>query len=109
MEMCIVLIENTKEGIMIIVIMVLVAVWLIICVLTASEFDSIAEKKGYSGYFKWCFWLGMIGWLMVIALPDKKSTEEIKRTIQNYENKEIRSKQGVSVLNNKNDERLPPL
>lgn len=30
-------------------------------------------KKGHSNrkYFWWCFWLGFVGWAMVIALPDR--------------------------------------
>lgn len=45
---------------------------LILSAITAKKFESIANMKGHSGYFWWCFWLGVIGWAMVIALPDRK-------------------------------------
>lgn len=39
----------------------------------AREFRRIAEDKGHKGrrYFHFCFWLGFVGMLMVIALPDR--------------------------------------
>lgn len=39
----------------------------------AREFRRIAEDKGHNGrrYFHFCFWLGLVGMLMVIALPDR--------------------------------------
>ena len=39
----------------------------------AKEFYSAAVTKGYSNkkYLWYCFFLGMIGYLMVIALPNK--------------------------------------
>ena len=43
-----------------------------ISAITARKFDHIANAKGHSGYFGWCFFLGVIGWAMVIALPDRK-------------------------------------
>lgn len=38
----------------------------------AKEFASIADDKGYreGRYFWFCFFLGIVGYLMVIALPD---------------------------------------
>lgn len=41
-------------------------------VLIARKFASIAEMKGHQGYFWWCLLLGVVGWAMVIALPDRK-------------------------------------
>ena len=42
----------------------------------AKRFDEIAQMKGQppEAYFWWCFWLGVIGWAMVIALPDRAGT-----------------------------------
>lgn len=42
----------------------------------SSEFGRIAEEKGFSAqhYRRMCFWLGLIGVLMVIALPDRKGS-----------------------------------
>ena len=38
--------------------------------LIADKFESIANEKGHSGFFWWCFWLGIVGYMMVLALPD---------------------------------------
>lgn len=38
----------------------------------AEKYQSIARKKGHTeNYWNWCFWLGIVGWLLVIALPDR--------------------------------------
>ena len=39
----------------------------------AKEFYAIAVEIGHSNRksFWWCFWLGFVGWAMVIALPDR--------------------------------------
>ena len=50
-----------------------IGVVLVIDYFAASKFEEIAEMKGHSGYFAWCFWLGIIGWCMVIALPDRSN------------------------------------
>ena len=55
--------------------MLLVILWviyLIVVVKVSEKFESIAEMKGHNGYFWWCFWLGPVGWAMVIALPDRR-------------------------------------
>lgn len=51
---------------------------LLISYLVADEFDKIVIMKGYpkGKYFWWCFLLGIIGWLMVIALPDRVSEKQ---------------------------------
>lgn len=46
-------------------------IMLVFNVIVAPKFASIAEEKGYTGYFWWCFFLGIVGWMMVIALPDR--------------------------------------
>lgn len=48
-----------------------VAIWLDYYI--AKQFESVANAKGYIGaqYFHLCFWLGMIGYLLIIALPDR--------------------------------------
>lgn len=62
----------------------IILVSLLVCLLmlfiywfSAYEFRDIAELKGYDGgkYFWWCFLTGVIGWAMVIALPDRKSKD----------------------------------
>lgn len=46
---------------------------LFVSAIVASEFRNIAEMKGHEGkpYFWFTFFFGIIGMLMVIALPDR--------------------------------------
>ncbi len=39
----------------------------------AKEFYKIAEDKGYHGrkYFWWAFLLPVVGYLMIVAMPDR--------------------------------------
>ena len=60
-------------------VLVFCTVALLILGITADKFEAIANLKGHSGYYWWCFWLGVIGWAMVIALPDRRS--EIKSSV----------------------------
>lgn len=53
-------------------VVIFLIVYLVFCFIVASKFDDIALMKGHEGYFKWCFWLSIIGWMMVIALPDRR-------------------------------------
>ena len=46
----------------------------------ASKFEQIASLKGYGKEihsFAMCFWLGIVGYLYVIALPDLKREAQI--------------------------------
>ena len=48
-------------------------IYLIVSYIVASKFETIAIQKGYDSSihsFAMCFWLGIIGYLYVIALPD---------------------------------------
>lgn len=49
---------------------------LVINYIAARKFESIAIDKGYTPEddhpFAMCFWLGIIGYLYVCAMPDKK-------------------------------------
>ena len=58
--------------------------------IVARKFEAIAEGKGYTAEqahpFAMCFWLGIIGMIYVLALPDKKALavqEEILRELRN--------------------------
>ena len=59
---------------------------IIICAAFASAFKKIAEEKGHDGskYFWLCFLFGVIGMIMVAALPDRKLMEALpdKQTIK---------------------------
>lgn len=74
-----------------------VIVYIIINVFVAGKFDSIANMKGHEGYFSWCFVLGVIGWAMVIALPDRN------QSIVKYESV------SAAPATASDDERLPEL
>lgn len=54
----------------------ILAIILVIDWFAAKQFHEIAKMKGHPErkYLWWCFWLGMIGWLMVVALPDRRNT-----------------------------------
>lgn len=47
-------------------------------VLIAFQFNRIAHRKGYRNdtYFWQCFFFGLAGWLMVVALPLESDAEE---------------------------------
>lgn len=42
----------------------------------AKQFEAAANEKGYYGrrFFHLCFWLGAVGYFLVIALPDRGKT-----------------------------------
>lgn len=62
---------------MIILILILIAVVLAIQFFIATEFYNVANEKGYdSKKYLWIpFLFGIVGYLLVIALPNKKNTE----------------------------------
>lgn len=64
---------------MVVLIIIVGAVALWICYLVAKEFYKIAEMKGFpeSKYLWIPFFLGIVGWMLVIALPDRR-----KQTVQ---------------------------
>lgn len=51
-----------------------IVIALVIDYFIAKKFSDIAEMKGHEGntYFWFTFWLGLVGMLMVIALPEKE-------------------------------------
>lgn len=48
---------------------------LVVNYVIADNFMTIAQDKGHNErkYFHFCFWLGIVGYLMVVALPDRRS------------------------------------
>ena len=66
--------------------------------LVASKFEDIAFKKGYDTSihsFAMCFWLGIVGYLYVIALPNLNNhnnshsdsiEENVNKTSENEQN-----------------------
>ncbi len=59
----------------------------------AKEFYSIAIAKGYNSkkYLWYCFFLGIVGYLMVIAIPDENILKQLS-------NKNIVTKQANDEL-----------
>ena len=57
---------------MIFALLVPIAIVIILAVFIAKKFSYVAEEKGYdqSQFFWICFFLGIVGWLLVILLPD---------------------------------------
>lgn len=50
----------------------------------AEEYQSIASRKGYCGrkYFWWSFFLGFVGYLMVVALPERRGPWPEEKTTE---------------------------
>lgn len=59
------------------------AFWMFISFFVAEEFFKVAKMKGYSEvkYFWISFFLGIIGYLLIIALPHNQCNETSKRDI----------------------------
>ena len=55
------------------VVLIACAIGLAIHWYLANQFLAIAEEKGFNDrkYLWICFWLGVAGWIMVCALPDR--------------------------------------
>ena len=53
--------------------LLVIALILIIWFKAAKNMARIAADKGYTErkWFHYCFWLGLIGFLMICAMPDK--------------------------------------
>ena len=65
---------------------VILIVALIIAIWMANKMCRVADDKGYDSssehIFAVCFWLGLFGYLYVIALPDKKN-QKLLESIKN--------------------------
>lgn len=54
-------------------ILLIVIVYFVLASIIAGWFSKVASEKGYSSpkYFWICFFMGLVGQLLVIALPDR--------------------------------------
>lgn len=54
-------------------ILLIVIVYFVLASIIAGWFSEVAREKGYSSpkYFWICFFMGLVGQLLVIALPDR--------------------------------------
>ena len=60
--------------------LIILAVWLVINWLISEEFYTVACNKGFEErkYFLYCFLFGIVGYLLVIALPTLDDEEKSK-------------------------------
>lgn len=67
-------------------IILMVTIFLVIDILISLEFHKVAIEKGYSRmkYFWMCFFLGIVGYLLVIALPDRAGNPVYKQSNNQY-------------------------
>ena len=79
----------------------IISIAILINIFIASKFSTIAEEKGHDGstYFWWCFILGMIGYIMVAALPDYHS----RKSNTDDKSKNTSTNKSSNVSNNKLD------
>lgn len=64
----------------VIIILAVAALIIWINYLIAEEFYTVVKAKGYfyeRKYFWICFFLGMVGYLLVIALPDRSGVQKV--------------------------------
>lgn len=68
---------------MLFLIFLVLVVWVVISYVMADKMKLVAIKKGYAGNiaFHSCFWLGIIGYLFVISLPDLVQRKQLKEII----------------------------
>ena len=54
-------------------------VWFAVSWFAAGEFYKLAEDKGYHGrkYFWWAFLLPLVGYLMIVAMPDRGREQRV--------------------------------
>lgn len=89
-------------------------IMLIVNLVVASYMQDVAFTKGYdtnAHAFAMCFWLGIIGVLYVIALPDLVARANQERIIEQQE-KMIKCLCGEANINTTEsvvDDELPPL
>ena len=88
---------------------IIVIIAIILSVVISSKFQEIAEMKGHSGgpYFWFTFFFGIIGMLMVVALPDhsNKTTETAPVTF--FQPKQEPDTRPIATVNNPNKESVP--
>lgn len=82
---------------------------LLINYVIAKKFEEIAAQKGYDSSihsFAMCFWLGFIGYIYVLALPDLVQREQMQILVR----RNVQDKSGFANSKNekktKNNERI---
>lgn len=64
---------------MAIIYILIAAAYLTLDYFIAKWFSEAAEDKGYDNrkYFWICFWLGLTGWILICALPDRGVSSQV--------------------------------
>lgn len=55
--------------------LVLFVPYILLANYVANFFDEIAEEKGYKSFYSLCIVLPVIGWILILALPDRHGNE----------------------------------
>ena len=65
-------------GILVIVYLIVLALLIWLDWYIAKQFEEVAQKKGHTQkkYFWLCFLLGAVGYLLVVALPDRGRSQQ---------------------------------
>ena len=92
------------EDILILVDLIGIVIALILAHYIAKQFHAVATDKGYpeKKYYHICFWLGLIGYLLVIALPDRNRDQ-----VRKLETEQDRPSMPVRQVTNAPAEDLP--
>ena len=95
------------------ILLAILTIFIIARVIISDEFHSIAKLKWYTGskYFVFSFLFGLAGWLIVVSLPEKRSTELNQENTSSYssysttDRKELLAKRAAAeaVLKGKNE------
>ena len=86
-------------------------VYFILAWMFGDAFRDIAEMKGHEGrkYFWWTFILGLVGMMMVIALPDLYARPE-KQSVQTGQSSSQQSQSNnTTPKHDEQDDKLPEL
>lgn len=66
-------------------VLIILAVYFVICAIFASKMQRVADLKGYgidAHAWAMCFWLGILGGIYVIALPDLIQQKQNQKLIE---------------------------
>ena len=83
--------EDSIVGGVAFVYVAILVVFIIINYFMALRMQDVVEKKGYTDLrvVAMCFWLGIIGYLYVISLPDMEVRRLLKTIKTKYSSKEF--------------------
>lgn len=71
--------QINKKGDQMILVLIIIFAIVVANVFLAGKMAEVAIMKGYGDEihaWAWCFWLGIIGYIYVLSLPDKVAEEQ---------------------------------